>query len=216
MDLLTKTALLTTLIALFSGCTNAGETEETDDPVPEVFVIDNFGDNTMEGHTPRGFQGQGTGLFAGDNLNSGFPDGDGVHLFLTFDLSELDGDGWQIESAILATDHASVSGTPYDDLGTLGAVEMRFASFSSALWDAEPIADGASCAFADSTDGPFSCDLGDAVQASVDDDYEYAQFRLRFDQAGDNDGSQDLATFFISDSNTDEPGIFTLTVTASR
>lgn len=32
--------------------------------------------------------GMGTGLFAGDDLNPGFPPGDGVQIFLTFELPE--------------------------------------------------------------------------------------------------------------------------------
>jgi hypothetical protein len=36
---------------------------------------------------------------------------------------------------------------------------------------------------------------------------------LRFDQAGDGDGRADLAMFFVTESNTNQPGIFTLTLT---
>lgn len=41
----------------------------------------------------------GTGLFAGDNLNPGFPNGDGVQIFLTFDLRGLP-EG-EVRSAVL-------------------------------------------------------------------------------------------------------------------
>ena len=51
-------------------------------------TLKNHGGAT-EGHTPRGFSGMGTGLFAGDNLNRNFPEGDGVQIFLSFDLSGL-------------------------------------------------------------------------------------------------------------------------------
>ena len=54
--------------------------------IRKVILLQNQG-GSMEGHTPRGFRGMGTGLFAGDNLNQRFPDGDGVQLFLTFDLN---------------------------------------------------------------------------------------------------------------------------------
>jgi len=61
-----------------------------------------------EGHTPRGFAGMGTGLFAGDDLNPNFPPGDGVQLYLTFDLPP----GLvPPSSAILGTDSMQVSGT---------------------------------------------------------------------------------------------------------
>ena len=160
----------------------------------------------MEGHTPRGFQGMGTGLFAGDNLNRNFPDGDGVQIFLTFDLSEVP--QGRVQSAVLSSVNATVVGTPFEDLGELIVEEIHFESFSSALWNAAPLADGASCTLADSASGPFRCDLPRAVQHSLDDSYRHAQFRVRFEAAGDGDGSQDLLAFFKRDSNTNEPGIF--------
>ena len=48
--------------------------------------IENQG-GSLEGHTPRGFAGMGTGLFVGDNLNPGFPNDDGVQTWLTVDWS---------------------------------------------------------------------------------------------------------------------------------
>ena len=78
-------------------------------------VIKNEG-NDMEGHTPRGFQGMGTGLFAGDNLNPGFPNGDGLQIFITFNIEEIaDKD---ITFALLRSEHAHISGSPFD-LGVL-------------------------------------------------------------------------------------------------
>ena len=165
----------------------------------------------MEGHTPRGFQGMGTGLFAGDNLNPRFPNGDGVQIFLTFDLSIVP--AGKVVSAVLRSDRASVRGTPFKDLGALRAEEIRYSKFSSALWNLEPIAGGDGCEFATSSDGPFRCDLADAVRNSLNDSYPFAQFRLLLDRAGDNDGTQDLVSFFIADSNTNQPGIFKLEVT---
>ena len=165
----------------------------------------------MEGHTPRGFQGMGTGLFAGDNLNRNFPDGDGVQIFLTFDLSRIP--PGKVKSAVLSSKHATVISTPFEDLGALRAEEIRFEGFSSALWNAAPLDGGATCTLAESAEGPFQCDISGAVQRSLDDSYRYAQFRVRLDQAGDRDGNQDLVAFFKRDSNTNEPGIFLLDVT---
>jgi hypothetical protein len=178
---------------------------------PVVVTIQNAGDGAMEGHTPRGFQGQGTGLFAGDNLNPNFPEGDGVQIFLTFDLAGVPSGA--VQSAILRSANGSVSGTPYVDLGNLSAEEMRFDAFSSALWNQAPEATGNSCVFATSAAGPHECDIGSIVARSLTDAYPNAQVRLRFDTAGDSDGSQDLALFFITNSNTNEPGIFELEVT---
>ncbi len=174
-------------------------------------TLENHGGGGMEGHTPRGFQGMGTGLFAGDNLNRNFPDGDGVQLFLTFDLSEMP--VGKVQSAELSSEHATVSGTPFEDLGALTAEEVRYTGFSSALWTLLPVENGANCILAESASGPFRCDLSGAVQRSLDDSYRYAQFRIRFDEAGDEDGRQDLVAFFKRDSNTNEAGIFRLDVT---
>lgn len=176
----------------------------------KVFKLQNQG-GEMEGHTPRGFRGMGTGLFAGDNLNSRFPDGDGVQLFLTFDLSTVP--FGKVVSAMLRSNKASVRGMPLKDLGPLRAEEVRYSKFSPDLWNLEPLAGGDACEFATSSEGPFRCDLADAVQRSLEDSYPWVQFRLLLDRAGDEDGSQDLVAFFISDSNTNQPGIFELEVT---
>lgn len=174
---------------------------------PAVIVLQNQG-GAMEGHTPRGFRGMGTGLFAGDNLNPGFPNGDGVQIFLTFDLRELP-DG-EVRSAVLRAASAQIQGNPFRDLGALRGEEIRYRRFSSALWDKAPR--GATCIFADSRAGPFACDLTESVERSRADGYRYAQFRLRLDKAGDGDGRPDMVMFFKSNSNTNEPGIFELTV----
>ena len=175
-----------------------------------VVLLQNQG-GEMEGHTPRGFAGMGTGLFAGDNLNPRFPNGDGVQLFLTFDLSTVP--SGKVVSALLRSENASVRGMPLKDLGPLRAEEIRYSKFSPALWNLEPSAGGDDCEFATSSKGPFRCDLADAVRSSLNDSYPFAQFRLLLDRAGDNDGIQDLVTFFIADSNTNQPGIFEPEVT---
>lgn len=73
---------------------------------PNSTTIANSG-STMEGHTPRGFTGSGTGLFVGDNLNPDFPEGDGVQLFLSFKLPA----GLNAPvNAVLSSDAIQVSG----------------------------------------------------------------------------------------------------------
>jgi len=175
----------------------------------KVITLQNQG-GEMEGHTPRGFRGMGTGLFAGDNLNSRFPDGDGVQLFLTFDLSTVP--PGKVVSAMLGSENVSVRGMPLKDLGPLRAEEVRYQEFSSDLWNLEAFPGGDTCTFATSAAGPFRCDLSGAVQKSLKDSYSYVQFRLLLDRTGDKDGSQDLVAFFIADSNTNQPGIFELEV----
>ena len=215
-----RTAPLTFIAGLVLLAACGGSSEATPLPGPTAntgataqasnITLENHG-GAMEGHTPRGFQGMGTGLFAGDNLNRNFPDGDGVQIFLTFDLRGIP--QGKVRSAVLSSVPALVTGTPFEDLGALRAEEVRYSGFSSALWDLAPVEDGANCDLARSASGPFQCDLSGAVQRSLDDSYRYAQFRVRFDEAGDRDGRQDLAAFFKRDSNTNEPGIFLLDVT---
>ncbi len=170
-------------------------------------VLQNQG-GAMEGHTPRGFRGMGTGLFTGDNLNPRFPNGDGVQIFLTFDLSSLP-EG-RVESAVLRAAPARIQGTPFRDLGALRGEEIRYRRFSAALWNKAPSGD--TCIFASSREGPFRCDFSQAVQRSRSDGYRYAQFRLRMERAGDGDGQADLVMFFRTNSNTNERGIFELAV----
>jgi hypothetical protein len=165
----------------------------------------------MEGHTPRGFRGSGTGLFVGDNLNPNFPNGDGVQAFLTFDLADVPRGG--VVAALLRSNHASTRGSPYRDLGPLTAEEIRFDLFSADLWNLPPLAGGAGCLLAASAGTSVQCGVSDAVQRSLDDGRSTVQFRLRFERAGDGDGSPDLAMFFSTDSNANEPGVFELEIT---
>ncbi|HIM79577.1 MAG TPA: hypothetical protein EYM54_05715 [Dehalococcoidia bacterium] len=188
----------------------AAPTEQTDES--NVVVIRNQG-GAMEGHTPRGFRGMGTGLFAGDNLNPRFPEGDGVQIFLTFDLNAVP--AGKIVSAVLRSNNVSIRGMPLKDLGALRAEEIRYDKFSSELWNLEPLPGGAVCEFATSPNGPFQCDLAKTVQRSLNDSYPLAQFRLLLDRAGNSDGTPDMVVFFISNSNTNQPGIFELEVTVA-
>lgn len=184
------------------------------DPGPDAagssVIIDNQGGD-MEGHTPRGFEGTGEGLFAGDDVNPDFPPGEGVQFFVTFELG--DPTERAVRHAEMRSSFAQTSGRPFDDLGPLVAEETRYTEFSAALFDAPPESTGFSCAFATSLSGPFSCDVTEVVRRSVADGYPYAQFRFRFAEVSDGDGEPDIAAFFITDSNTNEPGIFELELT---
>ena len=48
---------------------------------------------------------------------------------------------------------------------------------------------------------------------AVDAGEPAAQLRIRFEVAADNDGRQDLALFYRTESNTNEAGIFELAIT---
>ena len=179
----------------------------------------------MEGHTPIGFEGQGGGIFAGDNINSTFPNtvDDGVQIWLSLDLkrSEEGTEFWQaevrwdVESAVLSTENVDINGTPFTDLGDLRVTQVHFDAFSSALWDLQPDAGAVTQVFSTSADGPFEADITSVVQHAVDDRERYAQLNIRFDQAGDADGDADMALFNLGDTNATEEGIFTLLVRAT-
>lgn len=176
-----------------------------DDTGALLLQIRNQG-GSMEGHTPRGFAGSGTGLFAGDNLNPRFPDGDGVQIWLTFDIPA----GTPAPArAVLRSQALTLRGTPFADLGSLQAEPVSYESFSPTLFDLAPTGAAAACNRV-GDDGGLECEVTDAVARAVDAGDARAQFRLKFQTAGDNDGEADLAMFFLTDSDTNEPGIFTL------
>jgi hypothetical protein len=178
--------------------------DDTADSGVLPFQIQNQG-GSMEGHTPRGFAGSGAGLFAGDNLNQRFPNGDGVQIWLTFDIAR----GTPIPGrAVLRSQVLTVSGNPFDDLGALQAEPVSYDSFNPGLFDLPPTGAAVTCDRVGVDE--IECDVTAAVAHAVDAGEDRAQFRLKFDTAGDNDGTADLAMFFLTDSNTNERGIFTL------
>jgi hypothetical protein len=177
-----------------------GQTSNSSLPV----TIENNG-GSLEGHTPRGFAGMGSGLFAGDNLNSGFPNDDGVQAWLTFDLPTGPDTP---TSAVLSTDSLVEQGSPFDDLGNLMVEPVQYEEFSADLFDLEAAGEASICE--PLGDGRMECDVTDSVAAASAAGQQRVQFRLKFDRVGDGDGSQDLALFFLTDSNTNEPGIFHL------
>lgn len=171
----------------------------------EQLIIPNNG-GMMEGHTPRGFPGMGMGLFVGDNLNPNFPEGDGVQAFLTFDITSLRGE--KFDAVTLSSDAVHVQGTPFHDLGNLLVESVTYDAFSRELWNLTP--DNPVCILAMEAADHVSCDATDAVRAALATGSDVAQFRLRFEKAGDSDSAPDLILFYKRDSNTNEPGIFTL------
>lgn len=185
-----------------------------------AIVINNQGGN-MEGHTPRGFQGMGSGLFVGDNLNPGFPNNDGVQFFLTFDLDAIPSGasvttktGLRIASATLRSKNLHVQGSPFKDLGELKAEVISYDAFSSALWNRQ--SNGPACTFSVLSDNSVACAITDVIQQALDNKSRSAQFRVRFERAGDGDGNPDLALFYATDSNKNELGIFQLEITLTN
>jgi len=207
MALVRSLALALVLGACSSAAVpTAATTPTTADGPTDWVVVSNQG-GSLEGHTPRGFAGMGTGLFVGDNLNPGFPDGDGVQVYLTF---ELVAPADVAASAIVRSEVLTVRGSPFDDLGPLIVEVVEYEAFGPALFDLPAVSEPVVCSRVGETG--IECDVSGIVGPALDGGETILQFRLKFERAGDTDGRADLAMFFESDSNTNEAGLFTLTI----
>jgi hypothetical protein len=203
-----KASLLVVIALVAASCGTSGAVATSVAATDAVVIANQGGD--LEGHTPIGFAGSGTGLFAGDNLNSVFPEGDGVQTFLTFSLP----DGLAADSAVLTSDALHIQGAPFDDLGPLLAEPVEYKSFGPDLFDLPAADDPIPCRVTDA--GAVECNVTAAVQSAIAKGQDTAQFRLRFERVADNDGQPDLALFYRADSNTNEPGLFGLLVNIDR
>ncbi len=203
-----RARLMLSLVLVTTACTNAATTPTTglSPTAGPVVAIANEG-GSMEGHTPTGFPGTGTGLFVGDNLNPSFPEGQGVQTYLTFSLPT----DVSFSSARIASDALEVAGSPFDDLGPLLAEPVEYRTFGPELFDLDASGDPLECYVTDHTS--IECDVTAAVQKAVDDGRDTVQFRLRFERPADHDGRADLVMFYRTDSNTNEAGLFTLDLT---
>jgi hypothetical protein len=198
---------LVSISLVAAACTSTQDAENPSrgqSPTAETSIPNEGSEN--EGHTPVGFPGMGTGLFAGDNLNSRFPDGDGVQTFLTFALPE----GLAATSATLRSNVLETRGTPFSDLGALMAERVKYDEFGPHLFDLPSSGDPSVCTVIGGT--AIACDVTRAVQAAADEGVTSVQFRIRFEQVADKDGQADLAMFYRTDSNTNEEGLFTLVI----
>lgn len=183
----------------------SGEPEAEASASSGAVSIDNDGTTALEGHTPRGFAGSGVGLFAGDNLNPNFPNGEGIQILLHFELP----DGTTAPSqAVLRSDVLSTRGDALEALGPLRAARVEYDAFGPELFNIEPVSDFVVCELP--TDTSLSCDVTDAAAAAVDAGRSSIQIQLTLEQLSDSDGEQDLVLFNNGDSNLNEPGLFTL------
>ncbi|GMQ94478.1 MAG: hypothetical protein BMS9Abin12_1970 [Acidimicrobiia bacterium] len=202
-----RLALASGVLLIASACSSASTpaTTSTDFTTKPDVAISNDG-GSLEGHTPTAFPGTGTGLFAGDNLNASFPEGVGVHMYLTFALPSA----LSVGGARITSDALQVAGSPFEDLGPLLVEPVAYESFAPEVFDLPSIGSATECRVVDNTS--IECDVTSAVQTAVDRGEDTAQFRIRFTRLADNDGKQDLAMFFRSDSNSNEAGLFMLTI----
>ena len=196
------------LVATACSNTTTSTTSDTPQAAGSAISILNQG-GSMEGHTPTGFAGMGTGLFVGDNLNPSFPEGQGVQIYLTFSLPT----DVEISGAAIISDVLTTAGAPFNDLGTLLAEPVVYQTFGPELFDLDASGDPVPCLV--TGDSSVECDVTAAVRSAIDRGQGTAQFRLRFERPADNDGQADLAMFYLTESNTNEAGLFTLELTAT-
>lgn len=189
---------------------SSGEAETSNDAGSSAAIvsISNDGTTALEGHTPRGFAGSGVGLFAGDNLNPNFPNGEGIQILLTFALPSNVGTPSQ---ATLRSDVVSTSGNAFEALGNLRAAQVEYDAFGPELFNIEPIGGFVNCERP--TDSSLTCDVTNAATNAITSGNSSVQIQLTFDELSDNDGEQDLVLFNNGDSNLNESGLFTLELT---
>ena len=112
----------------------------------------------------------------------------------------------------MTSDELRTIGTPFEDLGDLLIEPVVYTTFGPQLFDLEAVGPPTRCTVTDTT---IECDVTTAVAAAAQDGQTIAQFRVRFERTADNDGEADLALFYRSDSNTNEPGLFELAIAPS-
>ena len=213
-------ALSSALVLTAAACASDGATvteaaasadtvaDSPDSSAPDqgdAVSISNDGTTAFEGHTPRGFMGSGVGLFAGDNLNPNFPNGEGIQILLHFALPD---DVGVPTTATLSSDVMSTRGNVFEALGELRAAPVSYDAFSAALWNIEPTGDFVTCERPSETS--LTCDVSAAAAAAVEAGDSAVQIQLTLEQLSDSDGEQDLVLFNNGDSNLNEPGLFTL------
>lgn len=195
-----------------SEASSSGTEVEISQKSTDTTILNNQGGD-MEGHTPRGFQGEGTGIFVGDNINRSFPNGDGVQAFLTFDIKTLRNQ--TISNARLVSHYLHVTGSPFADLGNILVEEVRYSSFSSDIWNIKS-SSGKGCVLESVPDeGAVSCDISALLNEAVQKGQDTLQLRLKFETISDSDNTADLASFYKTNSNTNESGIFILEILKS-
>lgn len=175
------------------------------DRMSDAISIKNDGTTALEGHTPRGFAGTGVGLFAGDNLNPNFPNGEGIQILLSFEIPD---EMLKPNQAILTSEVLSTSGDVFEALGELQAAGVSYEQFGPELFDIEPIGDVVPCERP--TETSLECNVTTAAQDALERDATHVQLRLTLEELSDSDGEQDLVLFNNGDSNLNEPGLFTL------
>lgn len=155
----------------------------------------------VEGYAARSSGLTGQGLFAGDNINEEFANGDGVAFYLNFDVSQLP--AGSVQSAALSSEHALIRGAPFDGLGRLIVQQVKFSKLEDAS-KAEKAGEG--CVLGEHSSSSYECDISKALQDAIDDGRQNLQLRVMFDLASDKDGKADIISFYRADG--DKNGVF--------
>lgn len=111
-------------------------------------------------------------------------------------------------TAMLTSDALIERGDPFEQLGPLQVAPVTYADFGPSLF--EVAADGLATNCTRLGVSSILCDVSDGLRAAVARGSATVKLRLQFATMSDNDGEPDLALFFLSDSNTNEPAIFSL------
>ena len=184
-------------------------------PAPQLdtadrVVLPNQG-GVFEGATLTESTASAPTLIVGDESAPNLPPGEGLEIYITFDLSQVQSlDGAGLVSAQLRS-HAMqiVEGTPFEDLGPLNAVRVQYESFPPTPDERLALGDEVACE-ADPAAVQLSCNVLDTVEQALADGVERISFRLRFATPTDADGEPDFALFFVTTQGLNEPGVFTL------
>ena len=195
----------------------------------KTYDLTNTGDAELEGHTPQTFMGQGAGLFASDEINTGFPAGDATQIFLTIPLDGGQGNNLTKGNRVALnawfsapTENIAYQGDPYSEMGDLVVHAVGFNAFSASVWDLEPSNPQPACVLATAISDELGCDLSDAVQDALDNGDDALQLRIRFDGLSAANGGPDGVYFTLANSSAADPGntaeadTFTLTVDAVK
>ena len=178
----------------------------------DMIVIANQG-GAFEGHMAWSGDGEGGGLFAGDNLTPDFPNDDGLQILLAFRLADIAeiASGRSIAEARLTSRAMQIAGAPFEDLGPFMAAPVNYTTFPPTSKELDPIGEAVACA-ADVEARFLTCDVTVALAQAVEDGVERINFRLRHERASDGDGEPDLTVFAFTDPNLNERGIFLLEI----
>lgn len=150
----------------------------------------------------------GESICVGDSGINGELDNSSYLGFLSFDLSALPETLVEIIEARLSVRQTDTNGSPYTDLGALLWDHVFYDALDAGDFEIPALTTSGQLLSADAINNTKTSDATSAVQ----DDWENraargnrSQYRLRFTEETDNDGSTDVAFFTSGEGGGDEP-----------